>query len=530
MRTGGQANGKMLVFWYTYDAQRRPIWLVSNNLQPDATIGTSTSGTWSSALNRVRWTNATDTGLGTSESGRPITEAIGEVSVRFVQNDSNRMAIRWRWLGHDRIECIYNFTRVSDFGGPAPSSLNVNSTNSGAYFEPTLDGYGSNLNIFQQTIGGVLKYQELHTLAIYDGRGSPVWVQGLREPPASVIPTDVPETINLNYFTSNYPGGVPLTACGRGTSGPCNSLVPNVGTLRRTFASVHGFHVDLDVEIPSNEIPGNGPAVSWHRPYGSTAPVYMTKLTDKDSILVDRLSCTAPPGATTCSVSVNWTSTNLGARAFRVNLDTGAHQLLLDAGGQATFSGERLDDLSVGARYRYQLHQCTEDQASQCPGGVANFNSPVFATTHQVKAIGSIAVPDAPIQSLAGELPAHDATIGAIDAQAGVSGGAATYTIPIKVPPGRRGMQPSLALSYSSRSGNGIAGMGWSLSGLSSVHRCPRTVAQDGYPRAVDFSALDALCLDGQRLIVKSGSAGNPGATYATEIDSFARITQLGGG
>ena len=41
--------------------------------------------------------------------------------------------------------------------------------------------------------------------------------------------------------------------------------------------------------------------------------------------------------------------------------------------------------------------------------------------------------------------------------------GTATVGIPISVPSGRAGIQPSIALSYNSSSPNGIAGMGWSL-------------------------------------------------------------------
>ncbi|MEQ1514309.1 MAG: SpvB/TcaC N-terminal domain-containing protein [Lysobacteraceae bacterium] len=131
--------------------------------------------------------------------------------------------------------------------------------------------------------------------------------------------------------------------------------------------------------------------------------------------------------------------------------------------------------------------------------------------------------------SLTGQLSAHDPTVGRLAGSASVSGGAASYEIPIAVPPGRRGMQPGLSLNYSSRAGNGIAGMGWSLSGLSSLHRCPQTLEQDGQIRAVQLDANDRLCLDGQRLILTGGTYGAVNATYGTELESFARVTQLGG-
>ncbi len=131
--------------------------------------------------------------------------------------------------------------------------------------------------------------------------------------------------------------------------------------------------------------------------------------------------------------------------------------------------------------------------------------------------------------SLSGSLPAHDPTVGKLAGSGGVSGGSATYDIPIAVPPGRRGMQPGLSLNYSSRAGNGIAGMGWSLSGLSSMHRCPHTLEQDGQIRAVQLDTGDRLCLDGQRLVLTSGTYGAANATYGTEMESFVRVTQLGG-
>jgi len=124
--------------------------------------------------------------------------------------------------------------------------------------------------------------------------------------------------------------------------------------------------------------------------------------------------------------------------------------------------------------------------------------------------------------------PAHDAAVGTAPGSADTEGGAATYRLPIIVPPGRAGMEPTLALTYNSRSGNGIAGMGTSLSGLSSIHRCPQTLEQDGAMRAVKYDGNDRLCLDGQRLVPVSGSYGANGTVYRTEVDAFTRVTQVG--
>ena len=107
-------------------------------------------------------------------------------------------------------------------------------------------------------------------------------------------------------------------------------------------------------------------------------------------------------------------------------------------------------------------------------------------------------------------------------------GGAATYSIPIQVPPGTASMQPGLALTYNSQAGNGMAGAGWSLSGFSSINRCPRTIAQDGAVSGITLTNNDAFCLDGQRLMSTGGAYGAAGTEYRTEIESFSRITTSG--
>ncbi|MBU1224679.1 MAG: VCBS repeat-containing protein [Gammaproteobacteria bacterium] len=120
-------------------------------------------------------------------------------------------------------------------------------------------------------------------------------------------------------------------------------------------------------------------------------------------------------------------------------------------------------------------------------------------------------------------------TVGATPGSHQVSpSGAFTYSIPIAVPPGVAGIEPKLSLAYNSQGGNGLLGMGWSLSGLSVIHRCPRTVAQDGVLGGVNYDANDRYCLDGQRLVAVNGSYGANATEYRTESESHSRIVSYG--
>ena len=127
------------------------------------------------------------------------------------------------------------------------------------------------------------------------------------------------------------------------------------------------------------------------------------------------------------------------------------------------------------------------------------------------------ALPDSLVPAAAG---------GLLPGRGGVSAtGEYQYRIPIDVPAGRAGVEPSLALAYSSRSGNGHLGVGWQLEGLSEINRCAKTFATEGYADGVNFGGDDAFCLDGRKLIVVSGSYGGGESEYRTEEDIFARIT-----
>ena len=102
--------------------------------------------------------------------------------------------------------------------------------------------------------------------------------------------------------------------------------------------------------------------------------------------------------------------------------------------------------------------------------------------------------------------------------------GGAIYTIPIQLPQGINGMQPSLSVTYNSQGGNGLLGWGWDLPGVSAVTRGGTTLYHDGYMSGVDFDD-DRYYLDGQRLMVVNGMTnGANGAEYKTETDGMSKI------
>jgi len=102
--------------------------------------------------------------------------------------------------------------------------------------------------------------------------------------------------------------------------------------------------------------------------------------------------------------------------------------------------------------------------------------------------------------------------------------GSATYTLPVAVPPSIKNVAPVINLAYASGTKAGIAGQGWSLSGISAVSRIATRRDIDGYVDGVDFDNNDKLGLDGQRLLLKSGSYWADGSVYETEYKSNIRI------
>lgn len=108
--------------------------------------------------------------------------------------------------------------------------------------------------------------------------------------------------------------------------------------------------------------------------------------------------------------------------------------------------------------------------------------------------------------------------------------GQSIYTLPVAMPPSIQSVGPTINLVYASGQQGGVAGQGWNISGLSSITRVSTRKDVDGTIDGVDFDSNDKLALDGQRLILKSGTYWGDGSTYETEIQSNTKIELFGSG
>ncbi|PIW60058.1 SpvB/TcaC N-terminal domain-containing protein [Shewanella sp. CG12_big_fil_rev_8_21_14_0_65_47_15] len=250
------------------------------------------------------------------------------------------------------------------------------------------------------------------------------------------------------------------------------------------------------------------------------------------SILVGSSSVPTTPSApasifvpatnATGAFSVSWSSVS-GAARYELQQRVNSGAWVTKYSGTAT--NFALSGLASGT-YQYQVRACSTACSAWKLSSNTQVTLPVLGSDW--KNLSRVTVADAGGSDIE---PAEtvDLSVAAVKGQAGVSGGQASYHIPIDLPLGRNGVQPSVSLSYNSQSGNGVLGVGWSLNAGSSISRCGATFAQDGFTRAVTFNAsTDRLCLDGQRLIAINGTYGTSNTEYRTEMDSFVKVVQHG--
>jgi RHS repeat-associated protein len=258
--------------------------------------------------------------------------------------------------------------------------------------------------------------------------------------------------------------------------------------------------------------------------YGNPVPVGSINQTPAAPATIS-----SPASNSTGSFSVSWAASS-GAQRYELQQRINAGAWVAKYSGTAT--SYAVSGLTSGS-YQFQIRAC----ASTCSAWKLSSNTQVTLAQSGTdwKNFTPVTVPNA---SGSDSAPSEsvDLSAASLKGQASVSGGQASYQIPIDLPPGRNGLQPSVSLSYNSQGGNGLLGVGWSLNAGSAISRCPSTIAQDKphLPRAVTFSSLDRLCLNGQRLVAVPNSNGITGAygvdrtEYRTEMDSFVKVVQFG--
>lgn len=112
-------------------------------------------------------------------------------------------------------------------------------------------------------------------------------------------------------------------------------------------------------------------------------------------------------------------------------------------------------------------------------------------------------------------------TIPSIKGEMGVNEiGGLTYMLPLEVMKGVNNFQPNLALGYNSQAGNGQAGWGWNIVGISLITQGGKSKYIDGITIGNQFNPQDPFYLDGQRLIQTSTN------TFETEKYSKIKITK----
>ncbi len=88
--------------------------------------------------------------------------------------------------------------------------------------------------------------------------------------------------------------------------------------------------------------------------------------------------------------------------------------------------------------------------------------------------------------------------------------------IPIKIPQGVHGMQPDLALEYDPNAGNGIVGVGWQLTGLSTITRV-------NYGNGVNYAGNDTYAHSTLGVLVPQ-----PDGSYRSKNETFTQLVPSG--
>lgn len=171
----------------------------------------------------------------------------------------------------------------------------------------------------------------------------------------------------------------------------------------------------------------------------------------------------------------------------------------------------------IAGQYQYRLKACNEDACND------NWIVSSVIDVHNLEGIAPVVSSES--ASAAGFVP-HDTRV--------LSTGDALVTVPLQLAPGVNGLQPEIQLIYSSGHHRRlkvqslpeeVLGYGWQMTGFSEIRRC---VVNRPATDQIVLDNSDSLCLDGEPLVLVSGTHWQPGAVYRALRDNFAKVSLLG--
>lgn len=499
--------------WYTYEAKHATAVSNCSWCPPTPSIYRPVA----LRLKAVKTASNTFSGTLVKTRSNGTSVSVGSANIIF-GTDRTRATVQWSV--NFKKESLADTDAIEFLHGPDPASTNSISHMSGVWERATDKRY--------YVVSDLGSSAEVDAVIFHDSAGDPTWIQAVN----NKTPTSNTNLLCFGYINEGYspaqnkPSNWALSWHNSG----CNNALAaasNNRNGRRYFSSATSQSLWTSFTLPGVDYATGSVNIGSY-----SYPVVLQKLANFQGVKYDHAggsSCDLTTSSGKCRVKLTWFSDSYypSATVFAKNKTSGAYTKVHTSSQSATV--DFVYDVVTAGVYRFELRM------GSTTGSTLMASSSNFTVTTSVPSpLGSNPeTPPAPAGSPSLSANSGSSRVGAIAGQFRVDEtGSAAYTIPILTAPASGGLQPQIALSYSSLAGNGTVGVGWSLSGLSAISRCPQTIEQDGIAgsRALRINSSDRFCLDGQRLILVpgSGSYGANGAQYRTEIDGFSRVTSYG--
>ncbi|MBL4660411.1 MAG: hypothetical protein JKY19_08645, partial [Alcanivoracaceae bacterium] len=509
-----------------------------------------------------------------------VEDSIGAIELKLDPNDNSKATV-WLEVDYDGNLFTQNQVNYDSVGLDVPTDYEIHddgnisipiedfsirivgndparfgNDNNLDHYTGAWENYPSNVNNKVTFLEWIKKDLEFSGTLFYDNQGQPLWVvsSSCGDPCDEPLPGWFPSTTADGNSYTVTKGFNPLGYADLDYN--VSNNVVNVANVQRKLdyqtTGIIGskynnlqFNFNINISGLSNENDLMNRATSINlsnEEFTKTANVHSIEyfMTNTDGTEVVEGNTCNPNDANTggeCIIHFNWFTTDDFPNVKAYYKKDGGDLLPL-----ADLCGETFNDTDPYNEFNYQC-LILEEGIYQFELGKANYdNSSQVITIAESETLDIVSCTtalcgeqlDPPAAAI--DIPNDYATSvsqqGAITDTVGTTSGvfdidesgAANYSLPIFAPAGRGGLSPQLALSYNSSSGNGIAGVGWNISGISSITRCLKSPEHDPdldfYP-AIQMNNTDALCLDGQRLFNQADGS------YRTEIDSFSRITTI---